>query len=97
MISKEIENKVINFFMPYDPVRIGLFGSRVRGDNNEDSDLDVLYNINKGISLYDRARMQEELSEIIGIKVHLASDEGIKNELLRSYINKDLKLIYGQG
>lgn len=83
--------------MPYEPVKIGVFGSRVRGDNREDSDLDILYYINKRISLFDLVDMQEDLSNLIGLKVHLASDEGIKNKLLRNYINKDLKIIYGKG
>ncbi len=97
MISKEIENKIINYFMPYEPVKIGLFGSRVRGDNREDSDLDILYSIDKRISLLDLVRMERELKSVLNMKVDLVENESITNQRLREYILKDLKIIYAKG
>ena len=74
MISKEIENKVISFFMPYEPVRIGLFGSRVRGDNKDDSDLDVMIDIKKRISFLEFVRMERELTSLLNMKVDLVEE-----------------------
>jgi uncharacterized protein len=94
MITAEIEKKVIDYFQEYDPVRIGLFGSRVRGDNNPDSDLDILYSINKGITLFDLVQMHDDLKDILGFKVDLVSENAVINPLLKKYIYDDLKIIY---
>lgn len=83
--------------MPYEPVKIGLFGSRVRGDNREDSDLDILYSIDKRISLLDLVRMERELKSVLNMKVDLVENESITNQRLREYILKDLKIIYAKG
>jgi uncharacterized protein len=97
MITEEQKNKIINYFLPYKPVKIGLFGSRVRGDNRADSDLDILYTINKKISLMDLVRMERELSTILQMEVDLADESALTNMLLRKYIMQDIKFIYEEG
>jgi predicted nucleotidyltransferase len=38
--------------MPFHPVRIGIFGSVVRGENTENSDIDILYQLKEVVGLY---------------------------------------------
>lgn len=48
-----------------------LFGSFARGDNSENSDIDLTFDIvpGKRFSLFDQARMTRELSEALHAKV----------------------------
>jgi predicted nucleotidyltransferase len=93
MTQQEINKIIIDYLMPYDPVKIGLFGSRLRGDHHEDSDLDILYNLKGNYTLFDLAGMYSDLEELLGIKVDLTNELRIKKEY-RDYIMKDVQIIY---
>ena len=64
------------------PIRgMGVFGSYVRGEQREDSDLDLLVELGEGITLPDYAGLQSELSEALGIKVDLANRRTLKRRI----------------
>jgi len=70
---------------------IGVFGSVARGDNKENSDVDILVEFEKpiGIEFIDLAN---ELESILHQKVDLISKTGIKPKYLK-IIEKDLHYV----
>ncbi len=61
------------------PIReMGIFGSYVRGEQREDSDLDVLVDLGNGVTLIDLAGLQLELNEALGLRVDLAMKDALK-------------------
>jgi predicted nucleotidyltransferase/uncharacterized protein with HEPN domain len=66
---------------------LGLFGSRVRGDNRQDSDLDVLvtYREDARPSLFDLVELEDSLSQSLGLKVDLIDRKSLRSRL-RPYI-----------
>ncbi len=94
MDQNEINNSIINYLKPYDPERSGIFGSFARRELTPESDIDILVKFRKTISLLDLARIQRELSQIIGREIDLVTEASIKNEKLKDYIYKDLKVIF---
>ena len=61
------------------PIRsMGLFGSFVRGEQREDSDLDVLVEFGDEAGLFEYAGLQLELSDALGIKVDVANRAALK-------------------
>jgi hypothetical protein len=46
-----------------------LFGSYVRGDNNEDSDVDILVDLPRGKTLLDLVGLKQDLEEVLQRKV----------------------------
>ncbi|MFC2080440.1 nucleotidyltransferase family protein [Bacteroidota bacterium] len=80
--------------MPYGPERIGLFGSFARGEDNSESDIDILVKFNKTLSLLDLVKIHNELSQQIGKRIDLVTEPSLKNERLKKYIYKDLQIIY---
>ena len=51
-----------------------VFGSVARGDDTEASDLDLLIDVPPGTSLFELVRWQDELAELLGVRVDLGTD-----------------------
>ena len=79
--------------MPFEPVRIGIFGSVARGENTENSDIDILYHLKNAIGLLNLVRIKNSLEEELNIKVDLVSEKYLNNKL-KPYVMNDLKIIY---
>ena len=58
--------------------QIGLFGSFVRGEASEGSDVDLLVDFDKPIGLFRFQELEEYLGGILGIKVDLVSRKALK-------------------
>ena len=71
---------------------MGLFGSYVRGEMREDSDIDIVVKIEKDISLLDFVELKLEIEEVLGRKVDLVEYNTIK-PLLRERILKEQVVI----
>ena len=57
---------------------IGVFGSYVRQEQGNASDLDVIIHFEKPISLFRFVELEAELSEMTGVHVDLVSREALK-------------------
>jgi len=57
---------------------IGVFGSYVRGEAKEKSDLDVLVDFSKPISLLKFVELENFLSDSIGVRVDLVMKNALK-------------------
>jgi predicted nucleotidyltransferase/DNA-binding XRE family transcriptional regulator len=65
-----------------------LFGSTARGDDRPDSDIDLLVHLDRPVGLIGLARLQHELEEILGARVDLVPDDGLKPEA-RAAVERD--------
>jgi uncharacterized protein len=72
---------------------LGLFGSYARGEETQESDVDLMIDFDEIKSLFDLADIKIQLQEKLGRKVEL-SMRGYIKESLKSYINKDLITVY---
>lgn len=57
---------------------LGIFGSYVRGEQDTDSDLDILIRFAKVPSLVQWIQLEDYLSQLTGVKVDLVIEEGLK-------------------
>lgn len=68
---------------------LGLFGSYARGDNNENSDIDILVDFRGRIDGFDYIRLAHELEDMFKQKIDMVSRSGIKLQYL-PYVEKNL-------
>ena len=54
-----------------------IFGSVARGEANENSDLDLLVAWERGRSLLDHAGLVQDLQDLLGIKVHVGTEDSL--------------------
>ena len=94
MLTKKEIDIIIDTLKPYNPKRIGLFGSVARNEETSASDIDILYSFNSPISLFGLVDIQDELQKKLHKKIDLVSQNSI-HPLLKESILNDLKIIYG--
>lgn len=75
---------------------MALFGSVIRDDFRDGSDIDILvtFDPDAHYSLLDIAEIQEELKTILGYNVDLVEKAALKNPFRRQHILKNAEVIY---
>ena len=90
----EVQEKATPVFKKYGFRKVGVFGSRARGDNREDSDLDLLFSDDgHPVNFFEKQEAEEELKGILGVDVDLVPDRRVIARM-RPSIKRDLKIIY---
>ena len=73
-------------FQKYHLKEIGIFGSYVRNEQKNESDLDVLVDYDKTPGLFSFVRLENELSILLGIKVDLVMKSSLKPHIGKSIL-----------
>lgn len=93
MISKSQQNIIIETLKPFQPKRIGLFGSVARNEEIATSDIDILFFLKNPIGFFTLSDLQFELEQKLHKKVDLVSENGL-NKFIAAKILKEVKYIY---
>lgn len=72
----------------YSVIELGIFGSYVREEQKETSDVDILIEFEKPVSLLQIVSLENYLSDILGLKVDVVPQKNIRKEL-KDYILKE--------
>lgn len=75
---------------------MALFGSVLRDDFSDESDIDFLVSFFPAAahSLLDHVHMEHELAGLLGRKVDMIEKEAVENPFVRQQIHSNLALIY---
>ncbi|MGC8718478.1 MAG: nucleotidyltransferase family protein [Thermodesulforhabdaceae bacterium] len=60
---------------------IGVFGSYARGEENKESDIDILVRFKEGATLFDFEGLANFLEEQLSMKVDVVSERALRPEL----------------
>ena len=90
MTQQEVKKIILNHLKDYQPVSVGIFGSFARGESTGKSDIDILVKFKVAPSLLTLIKLENELSDLLGIKVDLITTGAIKNKRVEKSIKKDL-------
>jgi predicted nucleotidyltransferase len=71
---------------------IRIFGSVARGDATESSDLDLIVRFEPGRSLLDHGGLVMDLRELLGIKVDVLDEEGLRVRFRTHVLNEAVPL-----
>ena len=87
---EDVKDKIVKVLKNHGVKRGGLFGSLVRGEMKEDSDIDILVEIEKDISLLDFIGIKLEIEDGLGRKVDLveycAIKPSIRDKILKEQV-----------
>lgn len=72
----------------YGVVGVLLFGSFVRGDAGSGSDVDVLVELGRGLTLFDLGRLQADLEELLGMPVDVAPVDSLRERAREAILSE---------
>ena len=71
---------------------IGIFGSYARGEQKQTSDVDILVDFTESISLLDFIHLENELSDLLGVKVDLVMKTALKPRIGRHILDEVVRV-----
>ena len=89
----EIKKKIMPILRKYGVKRASIFGSAVRGEMKESSDIDILVEIEKDISLLDFVALKLELEETLGRRVDLVEYDTIKPRIKERILKEQVVIL----
>ena len=98
MTTQAMAQQIAEYFKTQPVVKAWIFGSFARGEECDDSDVDILVKFDRTlpIGLFAYIRMHRELEEKLGRKVDLV-EEGTLRPAAQLTANRDLKVVYERG
>lgn len=90
---ENIRKKVVPVLKRHGAKKAGLFGSLVRGQMKKRSDIDVLVDLPRNLSLIDIVGIQQEIEEVVGRKVDLVQYEAIKPLLKKYILSEEIRIL----
>lgn len=70
---------------------ISLFGSVARGDDAPDSDIDVLVDLERGVTLFGLVRLKAWLETLLGRRVDVVPRDGLRKELRQQVFAEEIR------
>lgn len=95
MTTQEMIQQIADYFQTQPVLKVWLFGSFSRGEEREDSDVDLLILPDKSqhFSLFTLSGMYEDLKNLLGRDIDLITDGGLM-PFARESADRDKILIY---
>ncbi|GIW60667.1 MAG: nucleotidyltransferase [Patescibacteria group bacterium] len=91
-LLKEKREEILRLCAKYGARNVGIFGSIARGTEDEQSDIDLIVEFEPGRSLLDHAGLWLELQELLGCKVDVVSERGIKARIRERVLREAMPL-----
>jgi predicted nucleotidyltransferase len=96
MITREIVNRhreaIIEIAKRYGAHDIRIFGSVARDEANKSSDLDLIVRFEPGRSLFDHGGLIMDLRDLLGVKVDVISEGGMRPRFRRHVMKEAVPL-----
>ena len=96
---EELRKKILPVLLPY-VRRVAVFGSFARGEDTQESDVDILVELKPqnecpplGLKWFG---LEEEPSRILGRRVDLVGESALSS-YIRPYVEKEMVVLYEEG
>lgn len=90
MNLENLKNRIIPLLKEYGVEKAGLFGSLARGEETDESDIDLLVELPAKASLLDLAGLKIDLEELLAQKVDVLTYDSLHPLLKDSILNEQV-------
>ena len=78
---EEKREKILEIAAKHGARNVRIFGSLARGNSHQDSDVDVLVDLEPDRSLFDLGGLLIDLLELLGCKVDVVTEQGLRSRI----------------
>lgn len=86
------KNQILDIADQYHAANVRVFGSVVRGEERDDSDIDLLVDFLPGTTLLDQVGLSMALSKVLERKVDVVSERGLNKYLSQRILQEAMPL-----
>jgi predicted nucleotidyltransferase len=91
-IVREKREEILRIARKHGAFNVRVFGSVARGDDDEQSDIDLLVDLDVGRSLFDLGALVVELNESMGRHVDVVTENGIRDRIRNRIVGEAVAL-----
>ena len=91
-LLRQKREEILHICAKYGAQNVRVFGSVARGEADEQSDLDLLVEMDPGRSLFDLGGLQYELEHLLDRPVDVVTDRGLKARIRDRVLQEALPL-----
>jgi predicted nucleotidyltransferase len=91
-LLKAKRNEILDLTAKHGATKVRLIGSVARKEETQESDIDFLVEMESGRSLFDHAALILDLEALLGRKVDIASDRGLRPRVRERVLKEAIPL-----
>lgn len=94
MVDKKKAYQIIKDYFRDKPVKkIQVFGSFARNEQNIDSDIDIIIELEKPVGLFKLSEYSLDLEDMLGLNIDLGTNKSL-SPFVRPYVERELETVY---
>lgn len=91
-LLREKREEILRIAARHGAFNVRVFGSVARGESGAESDIDFLIELERGRSLLDRAALVLDLEKLLGRRVDVANERGLKPRVREQILREAIRL-----
>jgi uncharacterized protein len=91
-LLKSRRNEILQIAAKHGAHNVRVFGSVARGEADSQSDIDLLVEFKRGTTLLGHSALILELEDLLGVKVDVVSDRGLRERVRDRVLNEAVAL-----
>jgi len=91
-LLKAKRDEILRIAAEHGARQIRIFGSVVRGEADENSDIDLLVDLEPGKNLLDLGELQMDLQDLLDWKVDLVTEKGLRERIRKRVLEEAVPL-----
>jgi len=88
ILEKELPSLKTKYHIQY----FGIFGSYIKGEEKQGSDLDILVSFNETPTLFQFVRLEQYLSDVLNVKVDLVMKDALRPAIGRHILSEVVEI-----
>lgn len=93
MLLDNFKKQIKVILKKYPISKASIFGSFARGEENKNSDIDILIETSKPISLFVILKIEKELGQITQRKIDIVEYSAIKQSIRQNILNEAIPIL----
>ena len=85
-------DEILRIAAQYGAYNVRIFGSVARGEADEQSDIDLLVNMEPGRSLFDLGGLLADLEDLLGCNVDVVTEKGLRDRIRERVLKEAIAL-----